>query len=65
MVKMYQMADKMIRKIRCKAFHLNLEEQDFVKKEYSVIFSTHRNPNEDNYLESFENDLYNLIKGLK
>ena len=38
MVKMYQMADKMIREMRWKAFHLNLEEQDFVTKEYSEIF---------------------------
>ena len=59
------MADKLIRKMRWKAYHLNLEEQDFVKKEYSGIFPTHRNPKEDKHLERFENDLYNLIKGLK
>ena len=59
------MADKLIRKMRWKAYHLNLEEQDFVKKEYSGIFPTHRNPKEDKHLERFENDLYNLIKDLK
>lgn len=42
-----------------------MEEQDFVKKEYSGIFPTHRNPKEDKHLERFENDLYTLIKSLK
>ena len=65
MVKMYQMADKLVRKMRWKAFHLNLEEQEFVSKEYGGIFPTHRNPKEDKHLERFENDLYNLIKSLK
>ena len=59
------MADKLIKKMRWKALRLNLEEQDFAKKEYSGIIPTHRNLKEDKHLERFENDLYNLTKSLK
>ena len=39
--------------------------KDLLKKEYSEIFPTHKNPNVDKNLERFENDLYNLVKSLK
>ena len=65
MVKMYQMADKLVRKMRWKAFHFNLDDNEPDKKEFSGIFPSNRNPKEDKHLERFENDLYDLIKSLK
>ena len=64
MVKMYQMADKLVRKMRWKAFHFNLDDNETVKNGYSGIFLSCRNPKEDKHLERFENDLYDLIKSL-
>ena len=46
MVKMYQLADKLVR-ILWKAFNFNLEEQEIVKKEYGGIFPKSKNPKED------------------
>ena len=47
MVKMYQMADKLVRKMLWKAFHFYLDDNETVKNRYSGIFSSCRNPKED------------------
>ena len=53
------MDDKLVRKIRWKIFHFNLDTQETVQNEYGKIFRTSKNPKEDKNLERFENDLYN------
>ena len=64
-IKMYEKVDKLITKMRWKAFHLNNESTAVELSNYDGLFPTKKRAPEDKNLIKFENDLYELINNLK
>ena len=64
-IKMYEKVDKLITKMRWKAFHLNNESTAVERSNYDGLFPTKKRAPEDKNLIKFENDLYELINNLK
>jgi len=62
---MYEKVDKLITKMRWKAFHLNNESTAVELSNYDGLFPTKKRAPEDKNLIKFENDLYELINNLK
>ena len=64
-IKMYEKVDKLITKMRWKAFHLRDENTEAKVSDYDGLFPTKKRAPEDKLLTNFENDLYELINNLK
>ena len=65
MVKIYQIADKLVRKMRQKAFLFNLNDKESVKNKCSGIFLLRKSPKEDKDVEKFGNIFYDLTRSFK
>ena len=64
-IKMYEKVEKLITKMRWKAFHLKDEDTETKVSDYNGLFPTKKRAPEDKLLTKFENDLYELINNLK
>ena len=64
-IKMYEKVDKLITKMRWRAFHLRDENTEAEVSDYDGLFPTKKRAPEDKLLTNFENDLYELINNLK
>ncbi len=64
-IKMYEKVEKLITKMRWKAFHLKDEDTETKVSDYDGLFPTKERAPEDKLLTKFENDLYELINNIK
>ena len=62
---MYEKVDKLITKMRWKAFCLRDKNIKAKILDYNGLFPTKKRAPEDKLLNKFENDLYNLKNNLK